>query len=160
MAPIDINDWWLAAAAAAATGLGAPSATAATEVGAQVGVVTSMRAGVVSATNERVVYIGNSVAYGERFRTDGSGIIHILFMDQSSMTLGPNSELVIGTHRHGHYWYSWRHFVGRCAGQSNRGHIPVWRTHGCSVTQWSDRAKGHATGVFGNSPKHRHRRTI
>ncbi|HNV58781.1 MAG TPA: FecR domain-containing protein [Rhodoferax sp.] len=95
MAPIDINDWWLAAAAAAATGLGAPSATAATEVGTQVGVVTSMRAGVVSATNERVVYIGNSVAYGERFRTDGSGIIHILFMDQSSMTLGPNSELVI-----------------------------------------------------------------
>lgn len=95
MAPIDINDWWLAAAAAAATGLGAPSANAATEVGTQVGVVTSMRAGVVSATNERVVYIGNSVAYGERFRTDGSGIIHILFMDQSSMTLGPNSELVI-----------------------------------------------------------------
>lgn len=95
MAPMDINDWWLAAAAAAATGFAAPNAGAATEVGTQVGVVTSVRAGVVSATNERVVYIGNSVAFGERFKTDSTGIIHILFMDQSSMTLGPNSELVI-----------------------------------------------------------------
>lgn len=95
MPPMDINDWWLAAAAAAATGFVAPTATAATEVGGQVGVVTSVRSGVVSATNERVVYIGNAVAFGERFRTDNTGIIHILFMDQSSMTLGPNSELVI-----------------------------------------------------------------
>lgn len=95
MPPMDINDWWLAAAAAAATGFVAPTATAATEAGAQVGVVTSVRSGVVSAANERVVYIGNAVAFGERFRTDNTGIIHILFMDQSSMTLGPNSELVI-----------------------------------------------------------------
>lgn len=95
MPPMDINDWWLAAAAAAATGFVSQSATAATEVGRQVGVVTSVRAGVVSATNERVVYIGNSVAFGERFKTDSTGIIHMLFMDQSSMTLGPNSELVI-----------------------------------------------------------------
>ena len=95
MPPIDINEWWLAAAAAAAAGIVPASATAATEIGAQVGVVTSVRAGVVSATNERVVYIGNAVAFGERFRTDSTGIIHILFMDQSSMTLGPNSELVI-----------------------------------------------------------------
>ena len=95
MAPMDINDWWLAAAAAAAAGFVAPTATAATNLGGQVGIVTSVRSGVVSATNERVVYIGNTVVFGERFRTDGTGIIHILFMDQSSMTLGPNSELVI-----------------------------------------------------------------
>ena len=95
MPPMDINEWWLAAAAAAATGIVPASATAATEVGSQVGVVTSVRSGVVSATTERVVYIGNAVAFGERFRTDSTGIIHILFMDQSSMTLGPNSELVI-----------------------------------------------------------------
>jgi hypothetical protein len=95
MAPMDINDWWLAAAAVAATGLTAPTASAATQAGTQVGVVTSVRAGVVSATTERVVYIGNSVVFGERFKTDSTGIIHILFMDQSSMTLGPNSELVI-----------------------------------------------------------------
>ena len=93
--PMDINDWWLAAAAAAATGLVTPVANAATDVGTQVGIVTAVHPGVTSATNERVVYVGNSVAFGERFKTDAGGIIHILFMDQSSMTLGPNSELVI-----------------------------------------------------------------
>jgi hypothetical protein len=92
---MDINDWWLAAAAAATTGFVAPTASAATEAGTQVGIVSAVQAGVTSATKERVVYIGNSVAFGERFKTDGTGIIHILFMDQSSMTLGPNSELVI-----------------------------------------------------------------
>jgi hypothetical protein len=92
---MDINEWWLAAATAATTSIVPASASAATETGTQVGVVTSLRAGVVSTTNERVVYIGNTVTFGERFKTDSTGIIHILFMDQSSMTLGPNSELVI-----------------------------------------------------------------
>ncbi len=93
--PMDIHEWWLAAAAAAATGMVAPTASAATEAGTQVGIVTAVQPGVTSATRERVVYVGNSVSFGERFKTDGNGIIHILFMDQSSMTLGPNSELVI-----------------------------------------------------------------
>lgn len=96
MPPMDINDWWLAAAAAAvATGIPATSVSAATSPSGQVGIATAVRPGVVSATNERVVYIGNAVTFGERFKTDGTGTIHILFMDQSSMTLGPNSELVI-----------------------------------------------------------------
>lgn len=92
-APIDINEWWLAAAAA--TSILAPTAHAATQAGTQVGITTAVRPGVVTTTHDRVVYIGNSVAFGERFKTDSTGIMHILFMDQSSMTLGPNSELVI-----------------------------------------------------------------
>lgn len=94
-APMDINEWWLAAATA--TSILAPVATAqaATQPGTQVGIATAVRPGVVTATNDRVVYIGNSIAFGERFKTDATGVIHILFMDQSSMTLGPNSELVI-----------------------------------------------------------------
>lgn len=94
-APIDINEWWLAAAAA--TSILAPVATAqaATQPGTQVGIASAVRPGVVTATNDRIVYIGNAVTYGERFKTDSTGVIHILFMDQSSMTLGPNSELVI-----------------------------------------------------------------
>nr|WP_295769967.1 FecR domain-containing protein [Rhodoferax sp.] len=96
MPPMDINDWWLAAAAAAAaTGISAAPVSAATSPSGQVGIATAVRPGVVSATNERVVYIGNAVTFGERFKTDSTGTIHILFMDQSSMTLGPNSELVI-----------------------------------------------------------------
>lgn len=95
-APMDINEWWLAAAAA--TSILTPAATAqaaTTQPGSQVGIATAVRPGVVTATNDRVIYIGNSVAFGERFKTDSTGVIHILFMDQSSMTLGPNSELVI-----------------------------------------------------------------
>jgi hypothetical protein len=92
-APIDINEWWLAAAAA--TSILAPTAHAATQAGTQVGITTAVRPGVVTTTHDRVVYIGNSVAFGERFKTDSTGVMHILFMDQSSMTLGPNSELVI-----------------------------------------------------------------
>jgi hypothetical protein len=93
--PIDINEWWLAAAAATSILAPVTATQAATQPGTQVGIATAVRPGVVTATNDRVVYIGNSVAYGERFKTDSSGVIHILFMDQSSMTLGPNSELVI-----------------------------------------------------------------
>ncbi|MBI2750242.1 MAG: FecR domain-containing protein [Burkholderiales bacterium] len=95
-APMDINEWWLAAAAA--TSILTPAATAqaaTTQPGSQVGIATAVRPGVTTATNDRVIYIGNSVAFGERFKTDSTGVIHILFMDQSSMTLGPNSELVI-----------------------------------------------------------------
>ncbi|QTN30088.1 FecR domain-containing protein [Rhodoferax sp. AJA081-3] len=93
--PLDINDWWLAAAAAAATGMLPPTASAATPTTGQVGITSAARPGVLSVSNERVVYIGNAVSFGERFRTDSTGVIHILFMDRSSMTLGPNSELVI-----------------------------------------------------------------
>ena len=93
--PLDINDWWLAAAAAAATGMLAPAASAATPATGQVGIASAARPGVLSVSNERVVYVGNAVTFGERFRTDNTGVIHILFMDRSSMTLGPNSELVI-----------------------------------------------------------------
>lgn len=93
--PMDINDWWLAAAAAAATGMLPPTANAATPTTGQVGITSAVRPGVLSVSNERVIYIGNAVTFGERFRTDSTGVIHILFMDRSSMTLGPNSELVI-----------------------------------------------------------------
>lgn len=93
MPPMDIKDWWLAAAAA--TSIASPLASAATQSGDQVGVVTAVRPGVLSSMSDRVVYIGNNVAFGERLKTDSSGVIHILFMDQSSMTLGPDSELVI-----------------------------------------------------------------
>lgn len=95
-APIDMNEWWLAAAAATATAFTPAASThAATTPGTQVGVATTVQPNVTSVTNERTVFIGNAVTFGERFQTDSKGVLHILFMDQSSMTLGPNSELVI-----------------------------------------------------------------
>lgn len=94
-APMDINEWWLAAATATSILVPVTTAQAATQPGTQVGITTAVRPGVTSTTNDRIVYIGNAVTFGERFKTDSTGVIHILFMDQSSMTLGPNSELVI-----------------------------------------------------------------
>lgn len=92
--PMSINEWWLAAAAATFV---APVTTthAAPQPGTHVGTMTAVRPGVVAGTDEHIVYIGTSVPYGEKFKTDSTGVMHILFMDQSSMTLGPNSELVI-----------------------------------------------------------------
>lgn len=92
--PMNINEWWLAAAAATFV---APIADvqAATQPGTSVGTTTAVRPGVVAGADNHIVYIGTAVPYGERFKTDSTGVMHIMFMDQSSMTLGPNSELVI-----------------------------------------------------------------
>ena len=92
--PMNINEWWFAAAAATFI---APTTTthAAPQPGTHVGTTTAVRPGVVAGADERIVYIGHSVPYGEKFKTDSKGVMHILFLDQSSMTLGPNSELVI-----------------------------------------------------------------
>lgn len=93
MPPMDLKDWWLAAVAA--TSIVSPLTEAATQIGDRVGVVTAARQGIRSVSGDRVMYVGNNVQYGERLATDSSGALHILFMDQSSMTLGPNSAMTI-----------------------------------------------------------------
>lgn len=93
MPPMDIKDWWLAAAAA--TSMMAQLTEAAALSGDRIGVVTAARPTIKSVSGDRVVYVGNDVLFGERLSTDASGALHILFMDQSSITLGPNTELTI-----------------------------------------------------------------
>ena len=96
MTPADAKDWWLAAAALSSAFI--PSAQAQDKpaiVPEKAGVVSGVQPGVKSTTNERVIYVGSDAYRGEKFVTDASGSLHILFMDQSSMTLGPNSELTI-----------------------------------------------------------------
>ena len=93
MPPINLNEWWLAAAAA--TSVVSPLTHAAVQAGDHVGVVTAARPGVNSTPADKVVYVGNDVLFGQRFTTDKVGAVHILFMDQSSITLGPNSTLTI-----------------------------------------------------------------
>ena len=64
------------------------------------------RAGVASSVNPaaegrlgggeaRVLFIGSDVFRNEVIRTDVSGLAHLSFLDHSSLTVGPNSELVI-----------------------------------------------------------------
>lgn len=93
MPPMDLKDWWLAAAAA--TSIVTPLADAATQIGDRVGAVTATHPTIRSVSGDRVVYVGNDVQFGERLATDSSGALHILFMDQSSLTLGPNSAVTI-----------------------------------------------------------------
>lgn len=93
MPPLDFKDWWLAAATA--TSLLSTPTGAAVVTGDRVGVATTARPGVRSISGEHVVYAGNDIFHGERLETDGTGALHILFMDQSSLTLGPNSAITI-----------------------------------------------------------------
>lgn len=96
MSPPISKDWWIAAALTSAT---LPAAVAQTPVG------TQARAGVVSAvtpnapvtSNQKMVMVGNDVVPGQRLSTGPEGQLHVLFLDQSAITLGPDSELVIET---------------------------------------------------------------
>ncbi|MGC2857435.1 FecR domain-containing protein [Novispirillum sp. DQ9] len=105
MAPADSTDWMFAALAltTAVTSTASASASASTE-GPQAGVVTgalsSTRAISGAPTNTTAVVLGDAVRAGEEFRTGPDGIIHILFLDQSSITLGPDSSLVLDTFTH------------------------------------------------------------
>jgi len=80
------------------------STTASATEGPQAGVVTgalaSTRAVTGAPTNTTAVVLGDAVRAGEELRTGPDGIIHILFLDQSSITLGPNSVLVLDTFTH------------------------------------------------------------
>ena len=93
MPPLEFREWWLAAAAA--TSILTMPAQAVPSVGDRVGVATAARPTTRSVGGDRIIYAGNDIAFGEQLRTDDSGALHILFMDQSSITVGPNSAITI-----------------------------------------------------------------
>lgn len=97
MTPADAKDWWLAAAALSSTLTAVPSARADTAAppGEKAGVITGLKPDVRTAKGDRVLYVGSDMYRGEKLLTGPEGTLHILFMDQSSITLGPNSELTI-----------------------------------------------------------------
>lgn len=45
--------------------------------------------------NTRTITIGSSISHMERIRTTESGSVQVLFVDKTSMTVGPNSDLTI-----------------------------------------------------------------
>jgi hypothetical protein len=64
----------------------------------------SEKAGVASAVQpqaeveskaSRVLFVGNDVFRNEVIRTDASGVTHLLFLDKSSLTVGPDSIVTI-----------------------------------------------------------------
>lgn len=98
MTPPISKDWWLAAALSTAalptTMAQGPSASA-----NRTGVVTAVAPGGTVTGNNEVMVVGSSVLPGQRLRTDANGQLHLLFLDQSALTLGPDSELTIDEFR-------------------------------------------------------------
>lgn len=48
-----------------------------------------------ATANLRTILIGTSIAHKERIKTAPQGSVQLLFIDKTSMTIGPNSDLVI-----------------------------------------------------------------
>jgi ferric-dicitrate binding protein FerR (iron transport regulator) len=101
MTPPDSKSWWFAAAALTTAFI--PLDTA--DAKQQAGVITtaaqaSRLAGKKTKGGQKVV-VGDQAQVGETFKTGDDGYIHILFLDQSSVTLGPNSALQIDAFSHG-----------------------------------------------------------
>ncbi|HEV7877938.1 FecR domain-containing protein [Bradyrhizobium sp.] len=77
----------MAVALATAAPLSAPAFSA------QVGTASAVNP--AATVNLRTITIGSSIAHMERIRTTASGSVQVLFIDKTSMTVGPNSEVTI-----------------------------------------------------------------
>lgn len=90
------KELWLALSA---LGVAATTTNTALAVPEQIGVVNKANVAVEGQvspdTASRVLFVGSDVFRDETIRTDASGQVHLMFLDQSSLTIGPNSELVI-----------------------------------------------------------------
>jgi hypothetical protein len=100
MSPPISKDWWLAAALTSAT---LPSALAQQPGGSadrqQSGVVTTAAMqGAQRGANSAPIYV--DATRGQRLATGPNQSLHVLFSDQSAMTLGPNSEITIAEYRY------------------------------------------------------------
>jgi len=94
MTPPISKDWWIAAALTSAA---LPTAFAQTAPTPRAGVVSAITASAPSSSNQKTVVVGDNVVPGETLRTGPNGQLHVLFLDQSAVTLGADSELVIDT---------------------------------------------------------------
>jgi hypothetical protein len=88
MAPLS-NDLLLAAALTSA--VPAVLAQPATDASLRTGVATTVRSG--AARSSTTMYIDGTT--NQRLTTDANSTMHVLFSDQSAVTLGPNSEMTI-----------------------------------------------------------------
>lgn len=94
---------------------GTPSALAAERVGVQVAVNQDATATDPGALPRRVV-IGQQVVYNERIDTNAAGQTQVLFLDESSLSVGPNSDMVVDQ-----FVYDPHLAAGRLAMSATRG---------------------------------------
>src|SRR5688500_12809836 len=64
----------------------------------------------------RTIIIGQSIAHRERIQTTAAGSVQLLFLDKTSMTIGPNSDLAIDE-----YVYDPSTNTGRLAATLSKG---------------------------------------
>lgn len=76
------------------SGQGSMAAESADIAGAAVTAIPSIQA-VLGEAAPRSIAVGNSIFRNESITTGPSGHLHILFRDESNMTLGPNARLII-----------------------------------------------------------------
>ena len=88
------KELWLALSALAATAP-VPDQAVAQERAGVTGMIQPDVKGTVSGEDARVLFVGSDVFRNETIRTDDTGITHLLFLDQSTLTIGPDSEVVI-----------------------------------------------------------------
>lgn len=92
MSPPPSKDWWLAAAltSTAVPGVLAQQAPARPDA-----VVTTVARPATAQAAVRHVQVSADAARGQKLTTDGQTAIHVLFADQSAVTIAPNSEIVL-----------------------------------------------------------------
>lgn len=98
MTPPIHKDWWLAAAL---TGAALPAAMGQVPASAdsrQTGVITSVTQQAPAADASTPIYIDST--QGQRLVTGPGQTMHVLFSDQSAITVGPDSEVVITEYRY------------------------------------------------------------
>src|ERR1700674_4262822 len=83
----------LSAALLLGAGLGL-SAARADSVG-RAGAVNTTSSGTIPGTATRVIEIGAQVVENEKIQTTASGSVQVLFIDKTTLNVGPNSTLVI-----------------------------------------------------------------
>ena len=92
--PLPYRDLWLAAALGSSTL--STTAVHASQTPPPIGVITAIsQTAEAGPGNSDQMVIGSGVAAGQRLQTSSNGPLHILFLDQSAITLNGDSELLI-----------------------------------------------------------------
>jgi hypothetical protein len=90
------KEWWLAAGAVSAAMSG--QNVAAQDAPDRAGVAAAVNpnaSGQLSGGPSRVMVVASDVFRDEHIVTDAGGQVHLLFLDESALTVGPNSEVIL-----------------------------------------------------------------
>src|SRR5215207_5570236 len=89
----------------------------------------------------RTIVIGQSIAHKERIQTTAAGSVQLLFVDKTSMTIGPNSDLAIDE-----YVFDPKANTGRLSATLSKG---IMRFVGGQVSHTGNAEIATPTGLVG-----------